>query len=203
MVITCEYCGSGITLGNQGWSSIQKQSMLPLKFPSRDDITVKTKLLMDQGLLHRHLQESSTLEEMNLTYIPYWIISVSARTSIITVDVGAQIGQTATTAALFGIMVGGMGGGGRGGGFGRRIANIQTGSILGGFMPGNVMMFGMGMGMGGGARRTQEMDNNYSYPIIALKALTQYQPKDYQFALADRTIFDVTRIPKGDQGSER
>ena len=57
MVITCEYCGSGITLGNQGWSSIQKQSMLPLKFASKDDIIVKAKLLMDQGFLHRHLQE--------------------------------------------------------------------------------------------------------------------------------------------------
>ena len=86
MVITCEYCGSGITLGNQGWNSIQKQSMLPLKFPSKDDITTKTKLMMDQGFLHRHLQENSTLEEMNLTYIPYWIMSVSARTSIVTVD---------------------------------------------------------------------------------------------------------------------
>ena len=110
-MITCEYCGSGITLGNQGWSSIQKQSMLPLKFPSKDDITVKTKLLMDQGFLHRHLQESSTLEEMNLAYIPYWIVSVSARTSIVTVDAAAQIGQTATSAALFGIIAGGMGGG--------------------------------------------------------------------------------------------
>ena len=60
------------------------------------------------------------------------------------------------------------------------------------------MMFGMGMGMGGGGvRRTEEMDNNYSYPIVALKALTEYQPKDYQFALGERTIFDVTKIPKG------
>jgi hypothetical protein len=174
--------------------------MLPLKFPSKDDIIVKTKLLMDQGFLHRHLQESSTLEEENLTYIPYWIVSVSARTSIITVDAASQIGQTATTAALFGIIAGGMGGGfgggGRGGGFGRRIANIRTGSVFRGFMPGHIMMFGMGMG-GGGMRRTQEMDSNYSYPIIALKALTEYQPKEYQFALGERAIFDVSKIPKG------
>ena len=31
MVITCEYCGSGITLGTQGWSNIQKQTMLSVK----------------------------------------------------------------------------------------------------------------------------------------------------------------------------
>ena len=35
------------------------------------------------------------------------------------------------------------------------------------------------------------------YPIVALKALTEYQPKDYQFALGDRVIFDLTKIPKG------
>src|SRR5271169_5092931 len=31
MVITCEYCGTGITLGNQGWKDIQKHTMLPLR----------------------------------------------------------------------------------------------------------------------------------------------------------------------------
>ena len=30
MVITCEYCGTSITLGNQGWKDIQKHTMLPL-----------------------------------------------------------------------------------------------------------------------------------------------------------------------------
>lgn len=198
MVITCEYCGSAITLGNQGWSSIEKQSMLPLKYPSKDDIIVKTKLLMDQGFLHRHLQENSTLEEMSLTYIPYWIVSVSARTSVISVDTAAEVGQVATTAALFGIIAGGLGGGfGGSGGFGRRIVSIRSGGIFGSFMPRSVMMFGMGMGGGGGMNKTHELDNNYSYPIVALKALTEYQPEDYQFALGDRAIFDVTKIPKG------
>src|SRR5208282_1282931 len=32
MVITCEYCGTGITLGNSGWKDIQKHTMLPMKF---------------------------------------------------------------------------------------------------------------------------------------------------------------------------
>ncbi len=187
MVITCEYCGSGIALGNQGWSSIQKQSMLPLKYPSKDDIITRTKLMMDQGLLHRHLQESSTLEESNLTYIPYWVSSVSARSTVVTVDTTAQVGQIATTVALLGVMSGG---------FGRRIVNLRSG-VLAGLAPRNIMMFGMGMGMGGSVSRSHELNNNYSYPIVALKALTEYQPKDYQFKLEDRTIFDLTKIPKG------
>ena len=38
MVITCEYCGSGVALGNQGWTNIQKQSMLPVKVVTTDDL---------------------------------------------------------------------------------------------------------------------------------------------------------------------
>lgn len=185
MVITCEYCGSGVTLGNSGWTSIDKQSMLPLKFQTKDEIMARTKELMDRGLLHRHLQESSTLEEATLSIVPYWIISTSARTSVVATDAAVEVGTVATTAALFGVMAGGFGNQ-RGGGFG--------GGLLEGAVLGSVMGGGMG---GGGAKKTYEMDQNYSYPVVALKALTEYQPKDYQFALDERTIFDVGKEPKG------
>jgi hypothetical protein len=79
MVITCEYCGSGITLGNQGWTGIQKQTMLALKIASVDELNSLIKPLMDKGLLNRHLQENSKQEETSLSYVPYWIVSVSAR----------------------------------------------------------------------------------------------------------------------------
>ena len=82
MVITCEYCGAGITLGNEGWKGVQKQTMLPLRFSEKDQVVAEVHGLMDRGLLHRHLQEGSTLEEMNLSFVPYWIVSVSARTSV-------------------------------------------------------------------------------------------------------------------------
>ena len=45
-------------------------------------------------------------------------------------------------------------------------------------------------------RRTEQMDANYNFPVIALKALTEYQPRDYLFALADRTLFDIAKLPK-------
>ena len=67
--------------------------------------------MMDKGIFKHHLQEESTLEEMNATFIPYWIIPVSARTTIVAVDEMQQLGQAATTAALMGIVLGGMGGG--------------------------------------------------------------------------------------------
>src|SRR5579863_8398619 len=117
MLITCSYCGSSVSLGNQGWKSIDKHTMLPVKFSQQDDVLKVVHEMMDKGLMHRHLQESSNLEEMNLAFVPYWLIPVSARTSLVAVDMAVEAGQIATTAALAGIMGGAMGGG-RNRGFG-------------------------------------------------------------------------------------
>ena len=40
------------------------------------------------------------------------------------------------------------------------------------------------------------MDENYNFPVVALKALTEYQPRDYQFDLAGRELFDISKLPK-------
>src|SRR5260370_37844790 len=81
MIITCEYCGSSITIGNAGWANIQKQPMLPLTLQSTDQISSRVKSMMHRGMLHRHLQESSTLEEMTLSVVPYWLVNVADKTS--------------------------------------------------------------------------------------------------------------------------
>ncbi|MEM3638377.1 MAG: zinc ribbon domain-containing protein [Conexivisphaerales archaeon] len=183
MVITCEYCGSSISLGSAGWKSIQKHTMLPIKFADKDSILAKVHDMMDRGLLHRHLQESSVLEEATLSIVPYWIIPVSARTSIIAADVAAEAGTIATTAALMGVL-GGFGGGRRGYGFG---GGLLEGAVIGSVVGGG----------GGGMRKAIQMNANYNFPVVALKALTEYQPKDYQFNLDERVLFDMSKIPKG------
>jgi len=207
MVITCEYCGSAVTLGTQGWTNIQKQTMLLLKVATVDEVNSIITPMMDKGLLHRHLHEDSKQEEMSLTYVPYWIVSVSARTSITATDETAQIAQTATTAALMGVIFGGMGGGfggGGRGGFGGGRRAFEGGFGTGGLLTGvlglkriRIMAFGMGMGYGGGMRKSEQMDANYNFPVIALKALTDYQPRDYQFNLEGRALFDISKLPKG------
>lgn len=216
MIITCQYCGSAVTLGTQGWSSIQKQTMLPVKVATQDDFNGIIKPLMNKGLLHRHLQENSTQEEMSLSYVPYWIVSVSARTSIVATNQNQQIAQTATTAALMGVILGGMGGGlggggGMRGGGGRRRAfwdpQLANEYLSGAFafqpiLGLNFGFGGMGGGMGGGGggpRKAEQMNENYNFPIVALKALSAYQPRDYQFDLAGRTLFDISKIPKSIQ----
>ena len=209
MVITCEYCGSGVTLGTQGWTNIQKQTMLLLKVATVDQVNAIITPMMDKGLLHRHLHEDSKQEEMSLTYVPYWIVSVSARTSITATNETGQMAQTATTAALMGVIFGGMGGGFGGGGGGRGGFGGGRRAFEGGFGAGDpfsgvlglkrirIMFMGMGYGGGGGMKKTEQMDENYNFPVIALKALTDYQPKDYQFNLEGRELFDISKLPKG------
>jgi hypothetical protein len=184
MLVTCEYCGNSVSMGNEGWKNINKHTMLTLKLTQQDDVLKVLHGMLDTGLLHRHLQESSTLEEASLAMVPYWLIPVSARTSLVAVDMAMEAGQLATTAALAGIMGGAMGGGR--GGFG-------GGGLVGGVLLGS-MMGGGGFAGGQGNRRAYEMDNNYNFPIIGLKALTEYQPKDYQFSLDGRVIFDETKL---------
>ena len=160
--------------------------MLPLTISEKDAALGKIHNLLDRGFLHRHLQEVSTLEEMNLTMVPYWLIPVSARTSVIAADAAAEVGSLATTAALVGVMGASMGGGRRGGfGGGFGAAPLLGGAMLGTAMTGR-----------GNRTKTYQLDNNYNFPIVALKALTEYQPHDYQFNLDSRAIFDVSKIPK-------
>ena len=190
MVITCEYCGSSITLENKGWKNIAKHTMLPISLIDKDDVTAKLKKMMDKGLFHRHLQETSTLEEINLSMVPYWIVPVAARTNLIATDIAAEVGNIATTAALMGVMGGAMGGGFGGGRRGGMGVGMMDGMLMGS------MLGGGGMMGSANTKKAYTIDENYNCPVIALKALTMYQPHDYEFALDGRVDFDPKKIPK-------
>ena len=189
MVITCEYCGSSVTLDNTGWKNIAKHTMLRINVVDKDDITDKLRKMMDKGLLHRHLQESSNLEQLDMTMVPYWIIPVTARTNLVATDIAASVGSIATTAALFGVMGGAMGGGfgSRRGGFG---PGMMDGMLMGG------MLGGGGMMNPANTKKAYTIDASYNCPVIALKALTSYQPYHYEFALDGQIDFDAKKIPK-------
>lgn len=187
MVITCEYCGASVTLQNTGWKNISKHTMLPIALKTKESAINDLKQKMDHGLLKRHLEENSTLEEINLRYVPYWVVPVSARTHYTAVNVAAEVGGIAVTAALIGLASGGMGGRGRGGGFGM---GMVEGTMVGGMMGG---------GFGGGNQnlRAYTLDHNYNYPVVAVKSLSRYQPRDYSFDLSKRVNFDTSQISKG------
>ncbi len=184
MVITCEFCGASVCLNNEGWKNIDKHTMLPLKIADQDAIVAKLKEHMDRGLLRRHLEEESKMEQLSLAYIPYWVVTVSARTNFTAVSEASTVGTMAGSVALMALMGGAMGGR-RGMGMG-----LMEGGLMGGMM-------GAGMGMGGNNLRSYNYDQVYNYPVVAVKDLMEYQPKDFSFRLSERAIFDVSKIPKG------
>ena len=183
MVIGCEYCSSSVVLGAEGWKSVQKHTMLRLGFGDREAILKRMHDMMIVGLLRRHLQDSSTLEELRLTVVPYWVVPVSARTSVVASDVAAQAGTIATTAAIAGILGAAMGGGKGRGGFGGPVA---TGVIL-----------GSTLGNRGNQVKAFQFNNIYQFPVVAVKALAEYQPREYAFDVDDRALFDAKEFPKG------
>lgn len=186
MVVTCEYCGSSIALSGQGWKMIQTHTMLVPKVTDEAKALEICRTWMDQGLLHRHLYEESKLVDGKLSIVPYWIIPVSAVTNYVYESGGAeaaQIGGTLAAAALVGAA---LGGGGRRGGMGMGFVPIMGMGAM-----------GAGMGAGQSARRAAELAGQYNFPVIAVRGLQAYQPRDYQFDLMAREPFDKRRLPSG------
>jgi len=41
MIISCEYCGTAVMLGSEGWRGVHKQSMLPLKLEEQNKVSAE------------------------------------------------------------------------------------------------------------------------------------------------------------------
>ncbi len=178
MVITCEYCGGSVTLGGAGWKEISKHTMLPLKILDRNAALKAVEVYVDQGFLHRNDFKESKVAEERLSYVPFWVMPASASTTYQYQAVGTAIGATAGTvaaSAVLGSVLGGAIGGRRGG---VAVIPIMGGPVV-------------------NPTRSETVSGQYEYPVVAVKAMTAYQPKDYQFGLGDRTFFDKKTIPDG------
>jgi hypothetical protein len=172
MVITCDYCGGSVTLGGQGWKEISKHTMLPLSVADRNAALTIVRGYLDQGLLHRHFLEESKVIEEHLSYVPFWVMPASASTTYQYQAVATSVGATAGTIAAGALLGSALGG--RRGGF--TVIPIMAGPVV-------------------NPTRSETISGQYEYPVVAVKAMSAYQPKDYQFSLQDRTFFDKKAIP--------
>jgi hypothetical protein len=172
MVITCDYCGGSVTLGGAGWKEISKHTMLPLAVADRDGALKIVRGYLDQGFMHRHFLEESKVAEERLSYVPFWVMPASASTTYQYQAVATSVGATAGTIAA-GALLGNALGGRRGG--------VTVIPIMGGPVA--------------NATRSETISGQYEYPVVAVKAMASYQPKDYQFSLTARTLFDKKAIP--------
>jgi hypothetical protein len=175
MVITCEYCGASVTLGGSGWKEIGKHSLLLPKVTNSEQALVAVRKYLDQGFFHRKDFEESEIVEQRLSFVPFWIIPTSATTSFTYTDVAVGVGSTVGSIAAAELLGSALGGG-RGGGF--IAVPIMTGPAV-------------------NPTRQDAISGQYEFPVVAVKSMTAYQPKDYKFRLEDRTFFDQKAIPKG------
>jgi hypothetical protein len=175
MVISCDYCGSSVTLGGAGWKEINKHTMLKLVVPSREAALKVVQGYLDQGFLHRHYFEESKIVEEKLSFVPFWVLPASASTTYQYQAVATSVGATVGTVAA-GALLGSVLSGQRGGGF--TVIPIMGGPVV-------------------NPTRSETISGQYEYPIVAVKAMSSYQPKDYQFSLTDRTLFDKKGVPDG------
>jgi hypothetical protein len=172
MVISCDYCGSSVSLGGDGWRSIQKHSLLTPKISDPETALRAVHEFLDQGFMHRHDFEESKVVEQRLSFVPFWVVPVSATTTYVYQDVAVGVGGT--------------------------VASIAGAELLGNALGGNRGGFvAVPMGSPLNANRSDTIVGTYEFPVVAVKSMAEYQPKNYSFALAERGFFDRKSIPAG------
>lgn len=174
-VVTCEYCGGSVSLGGAGWSAIQKHTMLLLKVADQAAALATVKAHVDTGLFHRHLFEESTVAESRLSYVPFWVVPASASTTYTYQDAVASVGSTVGTIAAAELLGGALGGGR---GRGVSVIPIMAGPVV-------------------NPTRSETISGQYEFPVVAVKSMSGYQPRDYQFQLSERQLFDRKSVPSG------
>lgn len=175
MVITCDYCGASVSLGGNGWKEISKHTMLA---PTLTNPAAAVKIVhdfLDQGLFHRNAFEESKVLEQKLSFVPFWVVPASASTTFEYQDIAVGVGGTVASIAAAELLGSALSGR-RGGGF--LAVPIVTGPPV-------------------NPTRADSISTTYEYPVVAVKGMSNYQPKNYQFALSDRTFFDKKQVPDG------
>ncbi|MGI0055521.1 MAG: zinc ribbon domain-containing protein [Thermoplasmata archaeon] len=172
-IVTCDYCGSSVTLGGSGWKEISKHSMLTIKVGDANAALAVVKAYVDTGFLHRKEFQESKITSQKLSMVPYWVLPVSASTNYQYQDAAVGIGST--------------------------VATIGASALLGSALSGNRGMTIIPI-MGGpvvNPTRQDTITGQYEFPVVAVKAMATYQPKSYQFPLAERGLFDKKQVPDG------
>jgi len=169
-VLTCGYCGSSMTVGGAGdqWSDIQKHTML-VNAIAADQASEIAQKWMDEGLFRSGVARNSTITDIKLQYIPYWVMPIRCRTEF-TGTAGTGIAGLRNAA-----------GGAKGG---------NIGSMLGG-----ILNAGISAKYGGGPQQvSRAIDKTYDWPIIAIRGLENYVVDNYQFIVAQKQLFDPGKL---------
>jgi len=78
VLITCSYCGSSMTLEGDVAKLISKHTML-MNTITRDQAVSAAKQWMDKGIFRVNVAAESTINKVELKYLPVWTVPVSVQ----------------------------------------------------------------------------------------------------------------------------
>lgn len=165
-VVSCEYCDASVALGGDGWSEVSRHSMLSLSLTDPRGALELVRAFVNTGFLNRKKFEESTVVEQKLQFVPYWLMPVTATTNFRYQPIfSMQPTQTV------------------------RVQSSRS------WVPGFQSSEPVVVAAPQDTTRPGTISASYDFPVVASKALASFQPKDYQFKLGERSLFDRKSVP--------
>jgi len=166
-VITCKYCSGTVSLAGTGWKAVNRHTMILPQLMDPEAVLKIVKSVMNTGMFHGSRFEASKVTEQKLQFVPYWIVPSSATTNYTYQDLVTAGAATVGTAAV--------------------------GSLIGGFFGGGSTNVRPAIN----STRQDQITGSYQFPVVAVKGYQQYQPRNYQFNLDTRQLYNKDSLPGG------
>jgi len=201
-LITCEYCGSSMTISGEVAKLISKHSMLLNKITSEQAVEVAKKW-MDSGIFRVGVSKEATITEISLKYLPVWTIPVTVTGNYSASSSGGLAADTRQMSdswkekdkkgflkglgklAIKGAAIGAMAYGG-----GRMMST--RGRNGGGALIGGTMVHGMTTG-GQRGHASGPVSRQY-YELMLARRASDIDLNQYQIPLQEKEIFAIGKI---------
>ncbi|MBU2565925.1 MAG: hypothetical protein KJ655_06715 [Candidatus Thermoplasmatota archaeon] len=202
-LITCEYCGSSMTVSGEVAKLISKHSMLLNKITPGQAVE-EAKKWMDSGIFRVGVSKEATVTEVSLKYLPVWTVPVTVTGNYSASSSGGFAADTRQMSdswkekdkkgflkglgklAIKGAAIGAMAYGG-----GRMMST--RGRSGGGALVGGTMTHGMTTG-GQRGPASGPISKQY-YELMLARRASDIDLNQYQIPVQEKEIFTIGKIP--------
>lgn len=202
-LITCEYCGSSMTVSGEVAKLISKHSMLLNKITPEQAVEAAKKW-MDSGIFRVGVSKEAEITEVSLKYLPVWTVPVTVTGNYSASSSGGFAADTRQMSdswkekdkkgflkglgklAVKGAAIGAMAYGG-----GRMMST--RGRSGGGMLVGGTMAHGMTTG-GQRGPANGPISRQY-YELMLARRASDIDLNQYQIPLQEKEIFTISKLP--------
>lgn len=204
-LVTCEYCGSSMTISGEVAKLISKHSMLLNKIPHENAVDV-AKRWMDSGIFRVGVSKEAAITEVSLKYVPVWTIPVFVTGSYSASSSGGYtadmrqmrdgwkekdkkgflkgLGKLAVKGAAIAAIAAGAGKAISSGGKDSKGVNIMIGGAV---------LHDMSTGGQSGQARG-EISKQY-YELMLARRASDIDLNQYQIPVEEKEVFVISKIP--------